>query len=131
MSLLTFLDKLGADIVKVFTFAEHTAAAAEPFINVAFPTIAPLFDATLAAVQTSQAIAVLAGKASGSGPQKLALAISNITPVADAFFAAQGIKADNAVIEKWVNAFVALMQTIPAPVDAPATSTTTVTVKTT
>jgi hypothetical protein len=119
MSVKTFLDHLGANVLKIFTFGENLAAAEAPVIDAAFPSIAPLFNVSLAAVQTSQAIAVAAGKTTGSGPQKLGLAVQNITPVAEAFFKAENIPADDKTVTNWTNAFVALLNTLPQPT-APA-----------
>lgn len=124
VSFKTFLDHLGEDVLKVFTFGEKVAEAEAPVIESAFPEIAPLFQASLAAVQTSQAIAAAAGKTTGSSAQKLGLAVSNITPVAESFAKSQGLPIDDKTVTNWTNAFVALMNTLPHPAATPAAAAT-------
>lgn len=114
-SFKTILDDIGNGLKKVFTIGTEVAKAAEPFVDIAFPGIAPLYNATVAAVGTAETAAIAAGAQTGTGAQKLAAVVASITPVFTAYATAQGLPAPTvATITNYVNAVVATVNAIPA-----------------
>lgn len=114
-SFKSVLDKVGEEAKTIFDKIVSFAKAEEPVVDTLFPGIAPLYNATVAAVGSVEMLAASAGKQSGSAEQKLATAVSTIAPLALAYFKTQGIVADTSVIENYVNTVVAGLKAIPAP----------------
>ena len=115
-SFKTILSDVGKGLKKFLGIAVTAATAAEPFIDVAFPGIATLYNATVAEVAKAEAAAIAAGSQSGTGPQKLAMVIQAVEPVFAEYATATGIPSASqaAIIENWVNAVVASLNAIPA-----------------
>ena len=124
-SFKTILDDVGAALKKFFVpVAKEAVAIAgdiEPIVDLAFPGIANLYNATVAEVTKAEALAIAAGQQTGTGVQKLATAVAGITPTFNAYAAANGLGIPAIqTIENYVNAVVASLNAIPA-----ATSSTT------
>ncbi len=118
---MTFLQHVGSFFKTVFADVTHIATAIEPVVDVAFPGISTLYNATVQAVATAETAALAAGAAKGSGTQKLAAVTAAIEPIAIAYLNGQGIKANATQIQAWTNAVVATLNALPAPSSAPAT----------
>lgn len=115
---MTFLQHVGHFFKTVFADVAHVAIAIEPVVDIAFPGIATLYNATVQAVATAETAATAAGAGTGSGSQKLAAVTAAIEPIAVAYLAAQGIKANTNQIAAWTNAVVATLNALPAPTAA-------------
>lgn len=114
-SFKTILDDIGNGLKKVFTVGVDVAKADEPFVDIAFPGIAPLYNMTLTAVGNAENAAIAAGSQNGTGAQKLAAVVAAITPVFESYASSQGLPAPTvATITNYVNAVVATVNSIPA-----------------
>jgi len=120
-SFKSILSTVGHGFAKFFGVALKVAVAAEPFVDIAFPGIALLYNTTVNEVAKAEAAAIAAGAQSGTGAQKLAMVIASIEPAFEEYAKATGIPdAQKAqTIENWVNAVVASLNAIPAPITAP------------
>jgi hypothetical protein len=112
---MTFLQHVGNFFKTVFADVTHVATAMEPVVDTAFPGIASLYNATVQAVSTAETAATAAGKATGSGVNKLAAVTAAIEPIAIAYLKQQGIQANSSHIKAWTNAVVATLNALPAP----------------
>jgi hypothetical protein len=124
----TLLQHLGSAIVSIFKKAgpavndvirEGAALgeAAEPIVDAAFPTVAPLYNLVESSVLQAEATgqSVLAAT-SGGGNTKLAAVIAGIEPIFVAYYEKEyGITPTLAQIETYVNAVVASLNALPAP----------------
>lgn len=115
----SILDHIGHALVDVFKVGTTIAAVAQPFIAAAFPQVAPLYTSALNEAIQVQALATAAGAGPGSGPQKLAIAFTNIEPTIKQFFSQNNMPYDQATASKWLSAVVDTINLLPAPV-APA-----------
>ena len=61
---------------KFFGGAVKVAQAAEPFVDIAFPGIAMLYNTTVNEVAKAEAAAIAAGSQTGTGAQKLAMVVA-------------------------------------------------------
>lgn len=128
MSFISILDDVGSALKKFFGVAITVAQAAEPIVDLAFPGISVLYNATVNEVATAETAAIAAGVQTGSGPQKLALVVAAIEPTFNQYLQAQGLPAQpTATIENWVNAVVAGLNAIPATSSTTTVSATPVT----
>jgi hypothetical protein len=112
---MTFLQHVGGFFKTLFTDVTRVAIAVEPVVDVAFPGIAVLYNATVQAVATAEAAAITAASATGSGTQKLAAVTAAIEPIAIAYLQGQGIQANTAQIQAWTSVVVATLNALPAP----------------
>lgn len=78
MSFKSVLSDIGTGIKKVFTVGAAVATDAEPFVDIAFPGVAPLFNSIVQQVGMAEASAAAAGAENGTGAQKLALVLRSI-----------------------------------------------------
>ncbi len=78
MSFKSVLSDIGNGIKKVFVVGDKVAVAAEPFVDLAFPGVAPLFNSIVQQVGLAEAAAASAGAETGTGTQKLALVVQSI-----------------------------------------------------
>jgi len=114
-SFKTILDDIGNTLKKAFTVGVEVAKAAEPFVDVAFPGIAALYNTTVTAVGNAENAAIAAGAQTGTGAQKLAAVVAAITPAFAAYAVSQGLPAPTvATITNYANAVVATVNAIPA-----------------
>lgn len=119
-SFSTILSDIGNGLKKFFGAAEKVAVAAEPIIDIAFPGVAPLYNATVNEVAAAETAAIAAGAQSGSGEQKLAAVVAAITPTFTAYAQANNIPVNATTITAWVNAVVASLNAIPSPTSTTA-----------
>jgi hypothetical protein len=112
----TFLKHVGIFFKTIFTDATKAAQSAEPIVDVAFPSVANLYNFT---VQQASLAETAAEGASGSGAQKLAAVVAAVTPYATSALQADGVPAPtSAQITAYVNAVVASLNALPAPAAA-------------
>lgn len=125
-SFKSILSDIGHGLEKVFQIGVVIATDAEPFVDMAFPGISVLYNATVSAVGAAESAAIAAGQQNGTGAQKLALVVSSIEGSFNTYWTSLGNKtpADLTTIENWVNTVVAGLNAIPslaasAPVSNP------------
>jgi hypothetical protein len=120
--IVSILDHAGTIIKDIFVkglpIAEKLDAAADPYLEVAFPGIAGLITYTLVMLGNAEATGLAAASGTATGPVKLAAVVAGLEPIALDYLKQRGIAADSATITNWTNAFVALLNTIPAPAPA-------------
>jgi hypothetical protein len=116
-SFTSILKDVGNGLKKFFTVVIGVAEVAEPFVDVVFPGIAPLYNLTLSAVASAEAASIAASAQSTSSTQKLALVVSSIESSFNAYLLSIGVKTPATVqqIESYVNGVVASLNAIPAP----------------
>jgi hypothetical protein len=116
---VSILDHAGSVIKEIFVkglpIAEKLDAAADPYLEEAFPGMAGLLKSTLAMLGNAEATGLAAASGTATGPVKLAAVVSSLEPIAIDYLKQRGITADSTTITNWTNAFVALLNTIPAP----------------
>ena len=112
-TLESVLSHIGHDMKVFFTGAVKVAQAAEPFVDIMLPGIAPLYNATVTAIAQAETASIAAGAQSGSGAQKLAFVISAIDADFQVYAKAQGITYNSTVVESYVNAAVATLNALP------------------
>ena len=120
-----FLDKVGADVVKivsvVYPAVLTVAEEAEPLVDLVLPAQGALFNACVQAAVLAEQAAVAASKTGVNltGEQKLAKVIAAVGPLLTSELAKNGVvgTAADAAITNYINAIVALL-------NGPATSTT-------
>ena len=125
-SFKSILDDIGHGFKVFFEVATKAAEVAEPVIAIAFPGISGLYDATVNEVVNAENAALAAGAQSGTGPQKLAMVVAAVLPTFQTYAVQNNMPTPTiATITAWVNAAVASLNAIPAPITAtPTTSTT-------
>ena len=120
--LKSILSDVSTGLKKFFGVATTVAKDAEPFINIVFPGIAPLYNTTVSAIVTAEATATAAGLQSGTGAQKLAMVVASIQGSFNSYWASLGhaTSPTQQQIESYVNAVVASLNAIPSPASTPA-----------
>ncbi len=113
---MSFLQHVGNVFKKILGIAVTAAKDAEPFVDVAFPAIAPLYNSAVGLAIGAEA---MAPTLTGTGPQKLAQLVASLEPQALAWAAANGIVWPTADITKWASAVVDTINLIPAPTVPP------------
>lgn len=114
----SFLKHVGNFFKTLFVDATKIAKAAEPIVDIAFPSVANLYNFT---VQQASLAETAAAGVSGAGEQKLAAVIAAVTPYATSALKADGVPAPtSAQITAYVNAVVASLNALPAPVASSA-----------
>lgn len=126
MSLGSFLSHIGADfknglkkLYPVIVKVTQVAQAAAPEIAILNPLIGMAFTTTVGVVASVEQKFAAMGAQSGTGPQKLADATTILTPLLSQVLADAGQSADMASIQKYINAVVAFLNNLPAPVVGP------------
>lgn len=122
MSFKSVLSDIGNGLKKVFTVGVAAATDAEPFVDIAFPGVAPLFNSVVQQVALAEASAAAAGAENGTGVQKLALVLQSIEGSI-----AEYEKKNNMTtpltqqqIEALANSVVAFLNALPAHTSAAA-----------
>ena len=114
-SFQSILSDIGNGLKKFFNLALPFAAAAAPIVDVMFPGIAGLYNATVTEVGNAETAAIAAGAQNGTGAQKLAAVVAAVTPYFTQYASSNGLPAPTeAVIQNYVNAVVASLNAIPA-----------------
>jgi len=115
----TFLKHVGTFFKTLFIDATKVAKAAEPVVDLAFPSVASLYSFT---VQQASLAETAAAGVSGAGTQKLAAVVAAVTPYATSALQADGVPAPTTTqITAYVNAVVASLNALPAPVSSSST----------
>lgn len=118
MNFKSILDHIGNVFKIIFTDTTKAAEIAEPIVDIAFPSVAGLYNFT---VQQAALAETAAAGVTGAGPQKLAAVVASVTPYASAALKNDGVPAPNSdQITNYVNAVVASLKALPAPVPTPA-----------
>jgi hypothetical protein len=116
MSFKSILSDIGNGIKKVFTVGVNVATAAEPFVDIAFPGVAPLFNSIVQQVGMAEASAAAAGAENGTGAQKLALVLQSIEGSIADYEKKNNLTTPltQEQIEAAANAVVAFLNALPA-----------------
>lgn len=113
-----FLQHVGGFFKTIFADATKVAEVAEPIVDIAFPSVAGLYNFT---VQQAALAETAAEGAKGAGAQKLAAVIASVTPYAATALKADGVPTPTlAQVTAYVNAVVASLNALPAPVNVSA-----------
>ena len=119
---MNFLSHVGNFFRELLHIGTEVAQVAAPFVDLAVPQVAPLYNSALGLVIAAEASAPKAA----SGALKNEQFVANLIPQAEAWASQNGIVWPTADINKWANAtgaaLVASLKLIPAPT---AKSTTT------
>ena len=118
MGFKTFLQHVGHDIEHGFAKAAPIIQKAEPFVDVFFPGFGPLFATTVNEVISVEQKFTAIGQQSGSGTSKASAVLTVIEPVAQQLLAQAKLPSDSATVKRWLDGCVALLNGIPAPVEA-------------
>lgn len=112
----TFLKHVGSFFKTLFDDATKVAKAVEPIVDLAFPSVANLYNFT---VQQASLAETAAAGVSGAGAQKLAAVVAAVTPYATTALQADGLpEPTSAQITAYVNAVVASLNALPTPVSS-------------
>ena len=115
MAFTSILSNIGKGLEKVFKVGVGTAVLAEPFVDIAFPGIGPLFNAVVSEVAKAESMAIVAGQQNGSGPQKLASVVAAVDAEFKEFASSNNLPAPTTEqIQVAVNAVVAFLNSFPA-----------------
>lgn len=114
MSLKSFLSAVGADFKKGLDFALKLEPAVEAGLAIADPPIAALLHVTTATIMNVEQKFAAMGTQSGTGAQKLAQAIQILEPTVVSTFAQYGETLNTSGVQNYINAVVALLNTLPA-----------------
>ena len=95
-SFLSFLKKVGQDVLKVITFGSVAAEVAAPVVSAFNPAIGALLTGSAQVIlgaEVAGASAVAAAPGTDTSAQKAALAVQAITPMAQKFCQEMGLSA--------------------------------------
>ena len=113
---LSFLEAAGRDFKKrldvILPIAETAGEAA---VAMFIPALGPIFNNTVHAVVVAEQAAAAAGKQNGSGAQKAAAVIGLIGPLIKVALEDAGKAADDAAVQRYLDAVVTILNIIPAP----------------
>lgn len=122
---LTVMQAIGRDAKLVFTEVQKYLPEAATLAKLLFPAQAAEVTGVVNAVGLiQQAVAVIEqkyaalGTATGTGAQKLAEALSIVTPTVTQLLSAEGLPVDQTFIQNVVNAVVAILNVKLSPVAA-------------
>jgi len=116
MSVKSILSDIGHGLKVFFEGAVHVAQVAEPIVDLAtaaLPGVPALYNATVNFAAQAEVYALAVGVQTGSGQQKLALVVGQITPIFLQYAKDNGINVNGDTITNWVNAVVATLNSIP------------------
>ncbi len=126
----TFLSKVGTKAKQVVSYIINTALPgatkvaqlAEPIVDLAEPSIGPEFNLVVNAAAATEAGWAIANQGTGTGPQKLAEVLATVKADLLPTLTATGLEttAAEAIIEKYVQAVVTILNTFPATTKATA-----------
>lgn len=132
MSIFSGLKVFGSKVENIFAWfgspkGQAVVATGESFLEIAVPQSAPivdLFNAWAQKAYTVEALAVAAGKATGTGADKAVLAISSITPTVLQYAQQAGLPQRTAAQIQAANdaavAFIKAMTEPAQPASSPA-----------
>ena len=116
----TFLSAVGKLFKEGLSKIVPIAQAAVPIIASLDPGAGAILSTTIGVVAEVEQKFAAMGKQSGTGPQKLADAVSILTPLLTTGLSEAGQAATAAKIEKYISDAVALLNDIPATAASPA-----------
>lgn len=117
---VTFLQTIGADFKKALSYVLPIAQAASVGISVINPALGGLIQTSIGTIISVEQKFAAAGQQSGTGPQKLADALTILYPAFESTFAQYGVNIDQSHVENYINAIVAALNAFPAlPATAP------------
>ena len=93
MSVKTILSDVVKGFEKVFSKTEAVAAAEEPLVDTLFPGIALIYNSIVSEAGVVEAASAAANAQGGTGAQKLATVVANVTPSVVATAVANGLAA--------------------------------------
>jgi len=112
---MSFWSAIARGVEKVFGVATAVAQIVEPEVALLAPGIYPLWANTVNAAIKAEAVAKAAGAVNGTGAQKLAMVVKEIEGVYNDYAKANGVTPVQADVDKWVNAVVATLNSLPQP----------------
>lgn len=122
---VTFLEDIGKDfkngLIKLEPFLIKgiaIAEAAEAPITAINPLVGAIFQTVVGTVSSIEQKFAAMGTQTGTGAQKLAEAVQILAPVLGQALTAAGHAADLTTVQNYINAVVAFLNAIPAPVAA-------------
>lgn len=129
---VTFLEDIGHDfkvgLQKLDPIVKEgvvLGTAATPYVTALDPAIGAILQTTIATVSDIEQKFAAMGNQTGSGPQKLAQAVTILQPVISQAFSAAGKASDGETVTNYVNAVVGFLNAIPANGTATGTATST------
>lgn len=124
---LSWLDNVPKELKKFFTnpVVDDTIISGLGIAGLVDPALAPLFNGVAASITKAEALAEAANVQSGSGAQKLALAVADAQQAFQVYEQATNSKLESAQQTAIVNAIVALLNNIPAQNSTVTTPSTT------
>ena len=88
---VSFLEKIGTGILTGIHIGENVAIIAEPFVDIAFPAVAPLYNGTVATVANAQAKAQAAIQSGNTQVQNFIAVTAAVTPILESYAKAAGL----------------------------------------
>jgi hypothetical protein len=119
---LSKLDPIVKKAIVIAQAAEAPIAGLDPALGVIFTTVV----STVSSIE--QKFAAM-GQQTGTGVQKLAEAVTILSPVVTQAFTAAGKAADNVTVQNYISAVVNFLNAIPASPATPAAPATAVAAK--
>jgi hypothetical protein len=121
MSFKSFLEHVGHDFKRGLDFILPWAAGAgEVAVSLFAPALGPMFNSTVSAVVLAEQKATALGKATGSGPQKLADVLQLMEPVISQGLKDAGKDGSTAAVTNYINSVVQVLNAAPAPPTPPS-----------
>lgn len=113
----SFFKKAGKDVEIVVTDLDKAALIVEPFVDIAFPGTASMYNITVAAVGNANNAAIAAGATGDTTAQKIALVSTSIESSFNTYWSGLGHTASptQTDIETYINAVTATLIAIPSP----------------
>jgi hypothetical protein len=88
---VSFLEKIGHGFLTGVHIGEDVAIVAEPFVDIVFPAIAPLYNGTVATITNAQAKAQAAIQPGNTQIQNFVSVTAALTPILESYAAAAGL----------------------------------------
>ena len=119
MGFISVLDQIGRDFKKgLDVILPYAVPAGEIAISVFAPALGPLFNTSVSAIALVEQKYTALGKQSGTGDAKLAEVLALLQPFLAQGLAAAGKANDTTAVTAYINAIVAVLNAIAAPVAA-------------
>jgi hypothetical protein len=123
---VSFLEDIGKDFEKGLEKLEpitQDAMAALPELMMVSPAAGAVAQTTLSVISTVEQNFAAMGQQTGTGAQKMATALSILTPVVTQALVAAHQPSDSAAVQKYVQAAVTYLNSLPAPAATTASPT--------
>lgn len=122
---ISWLTNIPSELKKFFTnpTVDSVITGGLGIASLIDPALAPLFSGITAAVTKAEALAAAANVQTGSGAQKLALALADAQQAFQAYEQSTNTQIETTQQTAIINSIVALLNNIPAPVTTVATTT--------